>query len=54
LPARLPALIADPPPAGERLWLQNARLFDGTGAEVRESVSLLVEAGRIVVIVRPV
>jgi imidazolonepropionase-like amidohydrolase len=47
LPARLPALIADPPPAGERLWLQNARLFDGTGAEVRESVSLLVEAGRI-------
>ena len=47
MPARLPALIADPPPAGERLWLQNARLFDGTGAEVRESVSLLVEAGRI-------
>jgi imidazolonepropionase-like amidohydrolase len=47
LPARLPALIADPPPAGERLWLQNARLFDGTGARARESVSLLVEAGRI-------
>ncbi len=47
MPARLPSLIADPPPAEERLWLENARLFDGTGAAVRERVSVLVEAGRI-------
>src|SRR5438132_438127 len=47
MPARLPALIADPPPPEERLWLENARLFDGTGAAVRERVSVLVEAGRI-------
>src|SRR5947207_426308 len=47
MPARLPALIADPPPAAERLWLENARLFDGTGAAVRDGVSVLVESGRI-------
>ena len=47
MPARLPALIADPPPAQERLWLENARLFDGTGAAVREDVSVLLESGRI-------
>jgi imidazolonepropionase-like amidohydrolase len=47
MPQRLPALIADPPPAEGRLWLTNARLFDGTGAGVRERVSILVESGRI-------
>ncbi|MDX6466763.1 MAG: hypothetical protein QOI27_1803, partial [Gaiellaceae bacterium] len=38
---------ADPPRAEGRLWLTNARLFDGTGAAVRERVSVLVDAGRI-------
>jgi imidazolonepropionase-like amidohydrolase len=47
MPARLPSLLADPSPADERLWLENARLFDGTGAPVREGVSVLLEAGRI-------
>jgi imidazolonepropionase-like amidohydrolase len=47
VPARLPALIADPAPAEGRLWLANARLFDGTGSPVRERVSILVEGGRI-------
>ena len=48
MPPRLPALISDPAPAERRLWLANARLVDGTGAEARERVSVLVEAGRIV------
>ena len=30
--ARLGALLAAPAPARGRLWLTNARLFDGTGA----------------------
>ena len=47
MPARLPALIADPPPDAERLWLGNARLLDGTRPAVRERVSVLVEEGRI-------
>jgi imidazolonepropionase-like amidohydrolase len=47
VPPRLPALIADPAPAEGRLWLANARLFDGTGSPVRERVSILVEDGRI-------
>lgn len=47
MPARSPALIADPPAAEGRLWLRNARLLDGTGAAAREGVSVLVEAGRI-------
>jgi len=47
MPPRLPALIADPPPSEERLWLTNARLLDGTGAAARDGVSLLVESGRI-------
>jgi imidazolonepropionase-like amidohydrolase len=46
VPARIPALIADPPAGEGRLWLGNARLFDGTGT-VRERVSVLVEGGRI-------
>jgi imidazolonepropionase-like amidohydrolase len=48
MPPRLPSLLADPPPADERLWLENARLLDGTGAAPVEGVSILVEAGRIV------
>jgi imidazolonepropionase-like amidohydrolase len=47
VPPRLPALLADPPPGAARLWLENARLFDGTGAAPRERTSVLVEAGRI-------
>ena len=47
MPPRLPALLADPPPGEARLWLENARLFDGTGAAPRERASVLVEAGRI-------
>jgi imidazolonepropionase-like amidohydrolase len=47
MPPRLPALINDPPPSEERLWLTNARLFDGTGAAPRDDVSVLVESGRI-------
>ena len=47
MPPRLPSLIADPPPAEGRLWLENARLFDGTGAAPRERASVLVEEGRI-------
>jgi imidazolonepropionase-like amidohydrolase len=43
---RLPALLADPPPAEGRLWLANGRLFDGTGAPLRDG-ALLVEGGRI-------
>lgn len=47
MPPRLPSLINDPAPGEERLWLSNARLFDGTGAALRDGVSLLVESGRI-------
>jgi imidazolonepropionase-like amidohydrolase len=46
VPSRLPALIADPSPGGERLWLTNTRLLDGTGA------SVLVENGRIAIVAR--
>ena len=44
---RFPALIAAPAPAGERLWLTGARLFDGTGAALRENTAILVEDGVI-------
>jgi imidazolonepropionase-like amidohydrolase len=47
VPARLPALIADPPPGERPLWIAGARLFDGTGAPVREDAAVLVEEGRI-------
>jgi imidazolonepropionase-like amidohydrolase len=46
VPPRLPAVIADPSPGGERLWLANARLLDGTGA------SVLVEDGRVALVAR--
>ena len=42
---RFPALIAAPPPAQGRLWLTGARLFDGTGAPLRENTAILVEDG---------
>ncbi|HEY7361168.1 MAG TPA: amidohydrolase family protein, partial [Streptosporangiaceae bacterium] len=44
---RFPALIADPAPGQGRLWLTGARLFDGTGAPVREGAAVLVEDGVI-------
>ena len=44
---RFPALIAAPAPATGRLWLTGARLFDGTGAPLRESTAILVEDGII-------
>jgi imidazolonepropionase-like amidohydrolase len=50
VPPRLPALIADPPPRAEPLWLANARLFDGRGSAPQSGVSLLVEAGRVAAI----
>jgi imidazolonepropionase-like amidohydrolase len=45
--ARLGALIAAPPAAPGRLWLTNARLFDGTGAAVRDGAAVLIEDGEI-------
>jgi len=47
MPARLGALLAAPAPAVDPLWLTNARLFDGTGAPVRERAAVLVENGLI-------
>lgn len=44
---RFPALIAAPPPARGRLWLTGARLFDGTGAPLREDTAVLIEDGVI-------
>jgi imidazolonepropionase-like amidohydrolase len=44
---RFPALIAAPAPAPGRLWLTGARLFDGTGAALRENTAILVEDGVI-------
>jgi imidazolonepropionase-like amidohydrolase len=44
---RFPALIAAPVPAQGRLWLTGARLFDGTGAAIREGAAVLVEDGII-------
>ena len=47
VPPRLPCLLNDPPAATGRVWLANARLFDGTAAPLRERVAVLVEDGRI-------
>ena len=44
---RFPALIAAPAAAQERIWLTGARLFDGTGAALRENTAILVEDGII-------
>jgi imidazolonepropionase-like amidohydrolase len=40
-------MLADPPAGADRLWLTGARLFDGTGARVREAAAVLVADGRI-------
>lgn len=40
-------MLAAPPAADERLYLVNARLFDGTGAAPRKSAAVLIEDGRI-------
>jgi imidazolonepropionase-like amidohydrolase len=45
--ARLGALIAAPAAASGRLWLNNARLFDGTGAAVRDGAAVLIVDGEI-------
>ncbi|HEY2258965.1 MAG TPA: amidohydrolase family protein [Solirubrobacteraceae bacterium] len=47
MPPRLPALLADPPAGGARLWLTGGRLFDGTGSPVREGAAVLLADGRI-------
>jgi imidazolonepropionase-like amidohydrolase len=44
---RFPALIAAPPAGRGRLWLTGARLFDGTGAPMRENAAILIEDGFI-------
>jgi imidazolonepropionase-like amidohydrolase len=44
---RFPALIAAPAAAQGRLWLTGARLFDGTGAPLREETAVLVQDGII-------
>jgi imidazolonepropionase-like amidohydrolase len=43
----LPSLLADPAAGSGRFWLTGGRLFDGTGASVRDASGVLVEAGRI-------
>ena len=40
-------MLAAPPRASGRLWLTGARLFDGTGAGVREAAAVLVSDGVI-------
>jgi imidazolonepropionase-like amidohydrolase len=47
MPHRHPSLLAAPAPAPGRLWLTGARLFDGTGAPVRDAAAVLVTDGVI-------
>ncbi len=47
MPARLPALLSDPPAGTGRLWLTGARLFDGTAAPVRDGAAVLVDDGKV-------
>lgn len=47
MPHRSPALVNAPPPLSGQLWLTNARLFDGTGPQVRDGAAILVEDGVI-------
>jgi imidazolonepropionase-like amidohydrolase len=47
VPFLLPCRLADPDPAAGTTVLSNARLFDGTGADVREGVSIVVKDGYI-------
>ena len=49
-----PALLADPQPAEGVLVLANARLFDGTGAAVREDATVVIQDGYIADIAPPV
>ena len=53
MPPRLPCLLNDPPVAAGLTWFAGARLFDGTGAPVRERVAVLVEDGRIAAVAGP-
>jgi imidazolonepropionase-like amidohydrolase len=50
VPARLPALLADPPAGRGALWLTGGRLFDGTGSGIRDGVALLITDGQIDVV----
>ena len=43
----MPCLLAAPVAADSRLWLTNARLFDGTGSAAREAAGVLVDGGTI-------
>jgi imidazolonepropionase-like amidohydrolase len=47
MPHRHPSLLAAPPAAPGRRWLTNARLFDGTGAAIRQAAAVLIEDGTI-------
>jgi imidazolonepropionase-like amidohydrolase len=47
MPHRHPSLLAGPVPAPGRLWLTGARLFDGTGAPVRDGAAVLITEGVI-------
>ncbi len=44
---QLPALLADPARGSQRIWLTNARLFDGTDAPPRGDAAVLIDDGRI-------
>ncbi|HSM44620.1 MAG TPA: amidohydrolase family protein [Acidimicrobiia bacterium] len=47
VPFLLPCLLADPDPAAGTTVLTNARLFDGTGAPIREAMAVVIEDGYI-------
>lgn len=47
VPFLLPCLLADPEPASGTTVLTNARLFDGTGAAVRDAMSVTITGGYI-------
>jgi imidazolonepropionase-like amidohydrolase len=47
VPHRHPSLLAAPAPVPGRLWLTGARLFDGTGAPVRDGAAVLIADGVI-------
>jgi imidazolonepropionase-like amidohydrolase len=47
MPPRLPAFIAEPPPAGAALWLTGGALFDGSGSAARAGTAVLVRDGVI-------
>jgi len=53
MPHRFPALIAAPPPALGRTWLTNARLFDGTGSDLKDGAAVLIEDGVIRAVASP-